>query len=323
MKKNKYLDIFLNYGMIVVMIVTVIVFSVSSENFFKINTLWTILKQVAITGIIAVGMTFVLLTGGIDLSVGSIAGVTAVTAAIFMTKGFSIPITILIALLIAAFYGFLNAIFITKLNIPPFIATLATQISLRGLAFIVTDGLPVFGFNKAFGKFAQNDLFSVPYPVLLCGIVFIVGIFFLSKTTGGRYLYGVGGNEEASRLSGINVNRMKMLAYMANAFLAGIAGLVLLSRTNSGQPSAGSGYEMDAITSCVLGGISLAGGEGKLPMVIVGTLLMGTLSTGMIMLSIDDYVQQLVKGIVLIAAVAYSQLTKKIKENAVNNVQED
>lgn len=323
MKKNKYLDIFLNYGMIVVTIIMIIIFSVASENFLKMNTLWTILRQVAITGIIAVGMTFVLLTGGIDLSVGSIAGVTAVTAAIFMTKDFPIPTTIVLALLISIFYGFLNALFITKLGIPPFIATLATQISLRGLAYIVTDGLPVFGFNKAFGTFAQGELFNVPYPVILSGVVFVIGIFFLNKTTVGRYLYGVGGNEEASRLSGINVDNIKMLAYMANGFLSGVAGLVLLSRTNSGQPSAGSGYEMDAITSCVLGGISLAGGEGKLPMVVIGTLLMGILSTGMIMLSIDDYVQQLVKGMVLIVAVAYSQLTKRIKENKISSLQEE
>lgn len=319
MKKGRILNTLLNYGMIVVLLVLVIGFSMASNNFMKMNTFWTILKQVSITGIISVGMTLVLLTGGIDLSVGSIAGVTAVTAAILMTNGFGVFLTCIIALSIAAVYGILNGFFVTKLMIPPFIATLGTQISLRGLAYIVTGGLPVFGFSDSFGKFATGEIFSIPYPVILSLLMFLIGIYILDKVVFGRYLYGVGGNEEASRLSGINVKKVKVLAYVINAVLAGVAGLVLLSRTNSGQPSAGTGYEMDAITSCVLGGISLSGGEGRLSMVIAGTLLMGVLSTGMIMLSIDDYVQQLVKGIVLILAVAYSQLTKKIRDkNLVN-----
>lgn len=314
MKKIKPLDIFLNYGMIVVLVIMIIAFSLASSNFMKMNTIWTIFNQVSITGILSVGMTMVLLTAGIDLSVGSIAGVTAVTGSILMTHKIGILPTIIICLIIAFCYGALNGVFITKLLIPPFIATLATQTSLRGLAYIVTGGLPIFGFDERFGNFAKGKLIGIPYPVLLMVLVFAVGIFILNKTIFGRYLYGVGGNEESSRLSGINVNKIKLLAYSINGLLAGVAGLVLLSRTNSGQPSAGVNYEMDAITSCVLGGISLAGGEGRLPMVIAGTLFMGVLSTGMIMLSINDYVQQLIKGIVLILAVAYSQYSNVVRE---------
>lgn len=315
MKQNKKAALaLLNYGIIVVMLIMIAIFSVASKNFFTINTLFTILKKVAITGIISIGMTFVLLTGGIDLSVGSIAGCTAVTAAILMKNvGMSIPLVILLTLVLALIYGLINGACITKLNIPPLIATLGLQTALRGLAFIVTGGLPVFGFGNTFSKFASSTLLGIPYPVILMAILFALGIFILKKSTIGRHLYGIGGNEEASRLSGINVVRVKMFAYGACGLLSGIAGLVLLSRTNSGQPSLGSGYEMDAVTAVVLGGVSLAGGEGKLHMVIVGVLIMGILGTGMIMCSINDYVQQLVQGIVLIAAVAFSQYSMKVR----------
>lgn len=317
-KNNKAVLALLNYGIIVAFLVMIIIFAIASPNFLTANTMFTILKQVAITGIVSIGMTLVLLTGGIDLSVGSIAGVTAVTAAICL-KNFELPIflTCIIGLLLAVIYGAISGICVTKLNMPPFIATLGVQTSLRGLAYIVTGGLPVYGFTKAFSAFAQGTIAGVPYPVILTIVLFIVFIIALSRTTIGRYLYGVGGNEEASRLSGINVTAIKVMAYSISGLLAGVAGLVLLSRTASGQPSAGNGYEMDAITAAVIGGVSLSGGEGRLPMVIIGVLLMGTLGTGMIMCGINDYVQQLVKGIVLIAAVAYSQFSQKIRNRMV------
>ena len=315
MKKNKKtVSALLDYGMIGVLIIMIAVFACFSKNFLTVNTLFTILKKVAITGIISVGMTFVLLTGGIDLSVGSISGCTAVTAAILMKNyNLAIPFTLLITLVLALIYGLFNGFCITKLNIPPLIATLGLQISLRGLAYIVTSGLPVFGFNNTFSKFASGTVLSIPYPVILLAVIFVIGIFLLHKSTIGRHIYGIGGNEEASRLSGINVVRVKLFAYSVSGLLSGIAGLVLLSRTNSGQPSLGSGYEMDAITAVVLGGVSLNGGIGKLPMVIIGVLIMGILSTGMIMCSINDYVQQLVQGLVLILAVAFSQFASKTK----------
>lgn len=317
-KSNKAVIALLNYGIIVAFLVMVVIFSIASKNFLTTNTMFTILKQVAITGIISIGMTLVLLTGGIDLSVGSIAGVTAVTAAICLKNyNLPIPVTCLIALVLAVVYGAISGLCVTKLNMPPFIATLGVQTSLRGLAYIVTGGLPVYGFTKAFGNFAKGTVFSIPYPVILTIVLFVIFIIALSRTTLGRYLYGVGGNEEASRLSGINVMGIKVMAYSISGALAGVAGLVLLSRTASGQPSAGNGYEMDAITAAVIGGVSLSGGEGGLPMVIVGVLLMGTLSTGMIMCGINDYVQQLVKGMVLIAAVAYSQFSQKIRNRMV------
>lgn len=316
MRAKKIVSVLLNYGIAIVLALLIAIFAAASRNFFSKDTLMTILKQVSITGIISVGMTFVILTGGIDLSVGSIAGVSSVTAAMLMLRGVPIFVTCIITAAIATVYGVLSGLCVTKLNMPPLIATLGTQTALRGLAFIVTAGLPVFGFSKVFGSFAKQSVFSVPLMVWLLLVIFLIGKFVLDKTTFGRYIYGVGGNEESSHLSGISVTGIKLMAYSISGFLAGVAGLVLLSRTNSGQPSAGAGYEMDAITAVVLGGVRLTGGEGRISQVMIGVMIMGVLSTGMIMCGINDYVQQLVKGLVLIAAVAFSEFSQKIRNHS-------
>lgn len=316
MKKNKLVSILLNYGIVIVLFILIIIFSVASSNFLSKDTFITILKQVSITGIISVGMTFVIMTGGIDLSVGSIAGVSSVTAAILMSQGMSGSFSSVITVLIALVYGIISGLCVTKLNMPPLIATLGTQTALRGMAFIITDGLPVFGFSKTYGNFAKASIIGIPCMVILMICIFFIGKFVLEKTTFGRYIYGVGGNEESTRLSGINVFKIKLSAYAISGLLAGIAGLVLLSRTNSGQPSSGAGYEMDAITAVVLGGVQLTGGKGRISQVMIGVLIMGVLSTGMIMCGINDYVQQLVKGLVLIAAVAFSEFSLRLRSKA-------
>ena len=258
-------------------------------------------------------MCYVILTGGIDLSVGSIACLAAVVAALSMSAGHSGFISSVLALLLAVGAGALNGFCVTKLSMPPLIATLGTQTALRGIAYIVTDGLPVHGFSKTYGNFAKATLFGIPLMILLMIVIFLFGKFLLERCTFGRYVYGVGGNEEATHLSGINVVKIKTLVYTFAGLLSGIAGLVLLSRTNSGQPSAGDGYEMDAITAVALGGVNLAGGEGQINQVMVGVILMGVLSTGMIMCGINDYVQKLVKGIVLILAVAFTEFSSKVR----------
>lgn len=318
MKNKNVASLALNYGIVFILFILVVVFTIASPNFLNVSTIFTILKQVSITGIISVSMAFVIMTGGIDLSVGSIAGVSSVTAAMLMMAKFPMPVACVVTVLIALVYGVISGALITKLNMPPLIATLGMMTALRGVAFIITNGLPVFGFSETFGNFAQGSLWVIPYPVILLVVIFIIAKYFLDRTTIGRYIYGVGGNEEASRLSGVNVTKIKILTYALSGILAGIAGLVLLSRTNSGQPSAGVGYEMDAITAVVLGGVSLNGGEGKISLVMIGVLIMGVLATGMLMCNINDYVQQLVKGLVLIAAVAFSTISKDIRTKVVN-----
>jgi ribose/xylose/arabinose/galactoside ABC-type transport system permease subunit len=313
MKNKNMTTWFLDYGIALILVLLIVIFSIASQNFLKASTMFTILKQISITGIISVGMTFVIITGGIDLSVGSIAGVSSVTAAMLMMEKIPAPLACVITVTIALIYGSISGVLITKLSMPPLIATLGMMTALRGMAFIITDGLPVFGFSKTFGNFAKGDLWMIPYPVILLLGIFLIAKYFLDRTIIGRYVFGVGGNTEASRLSGIDVTKVKIFAYALSGFLAGVAGLVLLSRTNSGQPSAGVGYEMDAITAVVLGGVSLNGGEGKVTLVMIGVLIMGILSTGMLMCNINDYVQQLVKGLVLIGAVAFSAISKNIR----------
>jgi ribose/xylose/arabinose/galactoside ABC-type transport system permease subunit len=316
-KKKDMVNYLLDYGIVFVLLILFALFSIISDRFFSTSTVFTIMKQVSVTGIISVGMTFVMLTGGIDLSVGAVAGVTSVLAAIMMISGMPIWLACILSLVIAMAFGYFSGLCVTVFRIPPLIATLGVMTSLRGAAYLLSGGVPVYGFDSSVKSFAQGTLWIVPYPVILMFVIFIIAFFVLYKTRTGRYIYGVGGNEEASRLSGVKVNRIKFKVYMISGFLAGIAGLVLLSRTNSGQPNAGTGYEMDAITAVVLGGVNINGGKGNIWLVIVGVIIMGTLSTGMVMNNINDYVQQVIKGLVLICAVAFAQFSQKVKEKNV------
>lgn len=317
-KKNKTLYLWLlDYGIVLILLLLILIFSIASSNFFSFGTLTSILRQVSIIGIISVGAAFVILTAGIDLSVGSVACISSLTAALLLKAGYSIPIAIIVTLMIAVCYGIFSGCLVSFFKMSPLIATLGMMTALRGAGYLITDGLPVYGFGPGLSPFGRGYLLGIPYPVILMLAVFAIGIFVLSKTPIGRHIYGVGGNEEASRLSGVNVNAVKIFTYAFCSFLSGVAGLVLLSRTNSGQPAAGVGFEMDSITAVVLGGVSLMGGQGRLSLVIIGVLIMGVLSTGMLMCNINDYVQQVVKGMVLIAAVALSYVSLKMRDRII------
>lgn len=315
--KSRLRQIISSYGMVLVLIALFAIFSITAPNFLTMTNIFNVLRQVSITGIIAVGMTFVMITAGIDLSVGSIAGFSGVSAAILMVNHGMNPVLVsIIMCLLGVGLGLVNGFFISVLDIPPFIATLGMMVSIRGLAYIVTGALPVFGFDKAFTILGQGYFGPVPIPVVVMAICFAFGIVFLQKTRPGRHIYGIGGNEEAARLSGVNIIKIKLLVYGVSGFMSALAGLVVLARTNSGQPNAGEGYEMDVITGVVLGGVSMSGGQGHLGMVIIGVLIMGILQNGMTMLGINEFVQQFVRGLVLIAAVAFDSFVKKRKAKA-------
>jgi ribose transport system permease protein len=258
-------------------------------------------------------MAMVLITAGIDLSVGSVMGVAVVLTAKMLLTGMNAILVIFITLAVCTLIGLLNAFFINKLDIPPLITTLGTLTAYRGVAFLITGGLPIFGFKSSIAVLGRGYLWVIPVPVIIMIMVFIIGIIFLERTKYGRYIYGVGGNEEASRLSGINVKKIKYLVYAACSLLAGLAGIVLLSRINSGTPNAGTGYEMDIITAVVLGGVSISGGEGRLRNVIIGVLIMGVLTNGMILINIQEYIQWVIKGMVLIAAVGFDRFIQSRK----------
>ena len=302
-----------SYGIIFVLILLIAVFACLTDRFLMPNNIFNILRQSSIVGIISVGMTFVMLTGGIDLSCGSIVGASCVGAALLMTaaKPWHPVLACVVMVAFGTILGVANAFFIAQLKVPPFIATLGTMTSVRGIAYIITGGLPVFGFNRSFTVIGQGYVGVVPIPVIIMVVVFAFGIIFLNKTRMGRHIYGVGGNEEAARLSGVNVKKIKYLVYGVSGFMSYLAGVVLLARVNSGQPNAGTGYEMDVITGVVLGGVSMSGGQGRLIMVVVGVLIMGILTNGMTMLTINEYVQQFIKGLVLIGAVALDSFIKE------------
>jgi len=295
---------FQKYMIYFVLVMLVVYFGFASPVFLSEQNLFNILRQVTVFGIAAVGMTMVMLTGGIDLSVGSIIGVTGIVVAKAMVAGVDPLAAIGLALIAGMSMGLFNAFIINQFRVPPLIATLGMMISLRGLAYSITNGLPVYGFPESFTVWGQGYVWIIPVPVLILAVVFVIGWVVLNRLTIGRYIYGIGGNEEASRLCGINVRRIKYFVYGFSGALCGVAGTILLSRTNSGQPKAGTSYEMDIITAVVLGGVSIAGGQGKLAGVLAGVLIMGVLANGMIITNVGDYVQRMIQGMVLVVAVA-------------------
>lgn len=314
---GKVKAIFTRYGILCVLILIIAFFGIASDKFLTQTNVINILRQVATVGIMSVGMTMVFITGGIDLSVGSVAGVAAVIAAKMMLLDVNIFLIFLTILVISALCGLFNAFWINEVEIPPLITTLATMTALRGVAYIITGGMPVFGFGNKISVLGKGTIYGFPVPVLIMLLMFGLGALLLEKTKFGRYIYGVGGNVEATRLTGVNVKKIRYLVYMLCSILSGIAGVVLLARINSGQPKIGDGYEMNVITAVVLGGVSISGGAGKIMLVIVGVLIMGVLANGMILLNVQEYVQWVVKGIALLAAVGLDKFIQS-RRNALD-----
>lgn len=301
---RKVIDVVRNRAIYVFLLVMIIFFSIMNNNFLTANNILNVAKQVSIFGIASVGMTYVILTGGIDLSTGSLISFVNIVAAYFMVNMNLNPwITILLSLVISSLVGFANGWIIAEIKMPPLIVTFASQTIFGGLAYMLCNGRPISRFDDAFLKIGQGYVGPIPIPILIMIVCFAVGAFILIKTFFGRYFYALGGNEEAAELSGINVKRVKYLVYTLSGFFAGIAGIVMLSRANTGQPNAGLGYEFDVITCVVLGGVSVNGGSGKISNVIAGVLIIGVLSNGMILMDISSYTQMVIKGLILLLAV--------------------
>lgn len=263
-------------------------------------------------GICSVGMTMVLLTGGIDISVGAVIALTGVVASkLIVENGWMIAPACIVGILIGALCGLTNGFMVALFSVPALIATLAMQTIARGIAFILTKGIPVYGLPKSIKLLAGGDILGVPIPVYIMAAIFFIGWWMLEKMPFGRHVYAIGGNEEVARLSGINVFKRKIQIYLISGLFAGLSGIIMLSRVNSGQPNTSEGFEMDVITGAVLGGVSVAGGEGKVINVIAGVLIMGVLSNGMTLLNLDQYWQWVVRGIVLLFAVAFDNVQRK------------
>jgi ribose transport system permease protein len=274
-----------------------------TPHFLTVSNLLNVLEQTAINAVIAAGMTFVIISGGIDLSVGSLVALSGVVLGTLLHAGVPMAVAIAASLGVGFFFGVLNGLAITWGRLPPFIATLGMMSVARGCALLFTDGRPVSGFDAAFRNLATARVVGIPAPVLVAIGVYIVAWFVLSKTRFGRYVYAIGGNEEATRLSGVNVRLHKMCVYGVSGLASAVAAVLLTSRLNSAQPIAGIMYELDAIAATVIGGTSLMGGEGGLGGTIIGALIMGVLRNGLNLLGVSSFVQQIVIGLVIVFAV--------------------
>ena len=306
------MDIIKKYGIYLALIILMVFFSVVTNSFLKPDNLFNVARQISMLGIAAVGMAFVLLLGGIDLSIGSQITLVNIVAAWLMVKAGVHPLpACVVSLAMSSAVGFINGWIIANIKMPPLIVTLASMTMLEGLAFIICNGIPIFGFPKGFSVIGQGYLGPVPIPVIIMAAILATGAFILNETFFGRWFYAVGGNEEAANLSGINVKRVKYLVYTLSGFFAGIAGIVMLSRTNSGQALAGKGFEFDVLTAVVLGGVSVNGGSGKISNVVAGILILGVLSNGMVLMNVTQYSQMLIKGTVLLAAVGFDCYQKQ------------
>ena len=292
-------------GSVIGLVALFVVISCLNSSFIEPSNLKNLLRQVSINALISFGMTFVILTGGIDLSVGSILALSSVLMGSFIKSGNNPIVGIVLACVMGAVLGAVNGLVITKGKVAPFIATLATMTIFRGLTLVYTNGNPISSLteSEAFHSFGQGYFFGLPVPAIMMLLMFAVSYFILHKTTLGRKTYAVGGNEKVSFIAGIKIDRIKIFAYTITGFLCGMAGAILTSRLNSAQPTAGTGYELDAIAAVVLGGTSLSGGKGRIVGTIIGALIIGTLNNGLNSLNVSSFSQQVVKGIVILLAV--------------------
>lgn len=306
-----------NYGLLITFIVICIFISLMTPKFLLPQNIRNIMIQVSINALIATGMSFVILTGGIDIGVGSVAALAGIVVTA-ICKGFpeaSIFFYIIIGLLVSLVVGLLcggfNALVITKFNVHPFIATLGMLSIARGFAFVYTGSKPIFGLPDSFGWIGQGYIGPIPVLVLIMIIVLLLAHILLDKTVLGRYIYAVGSNEEVAELNGINVKKIKFLVYILSGILSSLAGVVLASKLISGQPAAATGYELTAIAIVVMGGISMTGGKGKIWNTIMGLLTIGVINNGMSLMRVSSYWQTIVMGFIIVAAVSIDQYKVK------------
>lgn len=298
---------FEKFGIGIVLVALCAIMAIQSPVFLTPINLFNVMLQVSINTVIAVGMTFVILTGGIDLSVGSAVALVAVTMGKLMKAGVGIPISILCGFIVGVAAGWINGTFVARGRVPAFIATLGMMSAARGTALIITQGQTIHMFPSAFRFFGNGYLGPVPVPTIVAIVTVLIAYYVLTRTRFGRYVYAIGGNREAVRLSGVNVPAAETAVYMISGATCALGALILVGRLNSAQPIAGYSYELNAIAAVVIGGASMSGGEGNVLGTLVGALIMGVLQNGLTLLNVSSYVQQLVIGSVIVAAVFFDQ----------------
>ncbi|QBQ63717.1 ABC transporter permease [Actinobacillus indolicus] len=326
---DKYKDLLRKMAALAGLVLLVIFFSVTNEFFFTSNNIMTVGLQTSTIALIGIGATCVILTGGIDLSTGSVVALSGVAAAMIVNAGVPVPLGMVLGILVGGICGLVNGILVTQMKLPPFIATLGMMMVARGLALYVTNAAPVSGMPESFAALGNGALFKIveegpnglpkvvfagiPYPVIIMIFITVLFTFALTKLKVGRYIYAIGSNEEAARLSGIKTNVVKIYAYVASGLLSGLTGVILASRLVTAQPNGGVAYELDAIASAVVGGTSLMGGVGTIPGTLIGSFIIGVLRNGLNMNGVSSFVQMIVIGLVIIVAVSLDQLRQSKK----------
>lgn len=302
-----------DFGILFAFIILIILLSSANPNFLGYNNIINIIRQVSINGLLAIGMTYVILAGGIDLSVGSIIAFTGVVSASLVTGDANTPVLVAVAVgtLAGTLLGFINGVIISRFNVAPFVATLAMMSIARGLTMVYSNGSPIGGLSDGFKNIGGGRILGIPIPVIILLLIFAIAYIILIKTKFGRYVYAVGGNETSARVSGIKVSRVKIGVYTISGMLAGLAGVILAARVSAGLPQAGTAYELDAIAAVVIGGTSLAGGRGRLWGTMIGVLIIGVLNNGLDLLNVSSYYQMIVKGVIIVIAVLFDSRFNK------------
>ena len=314
-EKKNIKTIISRYGIYIIFLVIFLVLSIANQAFFTPSNLLNILKQASTVAVIAIGQTLCLITGGMDLSSGSIMALAGVTSAMFgLADKTNMPAAFLTAILVGMLCGFINGLIVSKGRVPAFIATLGMQQAARGMALLVTNATPVFGLSAAYIFMGSGKVLGIPMLVIIMVAVVIVTAFILNKPKFGRHVYAVGGNEQSAHVSGIRVQRVKLIVYTAAGALAGLGGIMLAGRIQSGTPTMGEGYELDAIAGAVIGGVSTSGGVGTIYGAVIGSLLMAMISNGLDLMNVSAYYQQIIKGIIIVLAVLLDVQTKSSKK---------
>jgi ribose transport system permease protein len=307
---------------LIALVVLCIIIAILSDKFLTMDNGWNVLRQISVNICISVGMTLIVLTAGIDLSVGSILALCgAITAGLLKNGvrlqaadlfiGFTLLGALLAGIISGSLLGLFNGFVITKFNVPPFVSTLAMLTIARGLTMLWTQGHPISNLGPSFAVIGTGWMLGIPVPVWIAGVVVLLAIFITRQTRLGRYIYAIGGNENAAILSGISIPKVKLIVYSIAGALAAVGGIMVTSRLDSAQPNAGTGYELDAIAAVVIGGTSLSGGKGSIGGTVMGAVIIGVLNNGLVLLNVSPFWQQVVKGAVILIAVIIDKGGKK------------